>query len=433
MEKDVRLSGFQTLKTLREALEIIRKNITFKLPVEEIDIKDAYWRILAEDLISPINIPPFTRSAVDGYAVKFEDVSSASENSPVILDLVGESITGQPFEGHVKSGEAVYVSTGAKIPAGADTIIMVEYAKRQENKVEIYKSAPPSYNFSIEGEDVKKGEIILEKGRILTPYDIALLGNIGICKVKVRKRPIIGIILTGSELVEPCQEGQQNLKEEGKIIDNLSLILIGLINWFGFKYKHYGIVPDKENEIKKKLKEALSECDFVITTGGTSVGKVDFIPNLVNELGEQGVLFHGVALQPGKPFSISVFGEKIVFSIPGFSVAAIFDFHEIVIPTIFHVLGSQYLPQPPHVDAILKRRVSKKLGIRNFVRVRLCKEDDAIYAEPFYSGGAGILSSMVKTDGYFVVPEDTEGIEAGTKVRVFFFFPFVPRIQKCGE
>ena len=231
---------FQTLKTLREALEIIRKNITFKLPVEEIDIKDAYWRILAEDLISPINIPPFTRSAVDGYAVKFEDVSSASENSPVILDLVGESITGQPFEGHVKSGEAVYVSTGAKIPAGADTIIMVEYAKRQENKVEIYKSAPPSYNFSIEGEDVKKGEIILEKGRILTPYDIALLGNIGICKVKVRKRPIIGIILTGSELVEPCQEGQQNLKEEGKIIDNLSLILIGLINWFGFKYKHYG-------------------------------------------------------------------------------------------------------------------------------------------------------------------------------------------------
>ena len=433
MERDVRLSGFQTLKTLKEAIKIIENNITFKLPVEEVDIKNAYWRVLAENIKSPVNIPPFTRSAVDGYAVKFEDVSSASENSPVVLDLIGESITGHPFEGKINPGEAVYVSTGARIPEGADTIIMVEFTKKQENKIEIYKSAPPTYNFSIEGEDVKEGEIILESGRILTPYDIALLGNLGICKVRVRKKPLIGIIQTGTELIEVCQEDHSELKEKGKIIDNLSLIFIGLIKWLGFDYKHYGIIPDDKEKIKEKLKIALSECDFVLTTGGTSVGKVDFVPNLINQLGKPGILFHGVALQPGKPFSVSVLGEKIVFSMPGFSVASIFDFQEIVVPTIFHVLGSKYLPAFPHVDAILKRRVSKKLGIRDFVRVRLCKKDDTIYAEPIYSSGAGILSSVVKTDGYFVVSEDTEGIEAGKQVRVFFFFPYKRPIRECGE
>ena len=414
-------------------LETIKRTIIFKLPIEEVEIKEAYWRVLAEDIKSPVDIPPFTRSAVDGYAVKFEDVASASENSPVILDLIGESVTGHPFKGEVNQGEAVYVSTGAKIPEGADTIIMVEYAKKDGDKVEIYKSAPPSYNFSLKGEDVRKGENILEKGKILTPYDIALLGNIGVCNIKVRKKPVIGIILTGSELIESCQPNQENLEKEGKIRDNLSLIFTGLIKWLGFEYKHYGIVPDKEEKIREVLKKALSECDFIITTGGTSVGKVDLMPHIVNELGEPGILFHGVALQPGKPFSIGVIDKKIIFLMPGFSVASIFDFHDIVIPTIFHVLDSSYIPALPHVEAILKRRVSKKLAIRTYVRVKLCKDKNEIYAEPFYSGGAGILSSVVKTDGYFIVPEDTEGIEAGSKVKVFFFFPYAPQIRKCGE
>lgn len=416
MSFDVRMRGFKKLTPLNNALMIIRNNLPFdSIGNESVDIYDAVNRYLSNDVLAPIDVPPFDRSAVDGYAVKSEDTLSASKKNPVILKVIGEVLAGSVFQKELQSLETVYITTGAPIPKGADAVVMIENTNRVGDKVEIYSPIPKYGNVSLQGEDIKKGSIIFEKGHRIRFVDVGVLASLNICKINVKKIPIVAIFTSGEELIEPCHEF-----EEGKIIETHILMYSNYLKKLGFEPLSLGIVPDDEEQIKKTLKIALQKADAVITTGGSSVGKSDLITPTINSLGKPGILFHGITIQPGKPTLFAVINGKPIFGLPGFPVSSFFAFSILVKPALLYMLGVK-APKQYFVYAKLSRRVSSKLGITTLVRVRLKEENGELIAEPIRAGGSTILTSISHADGYFEIPENMEGLEKGAKVKVILF------------
>ncbi|MHA1506687.1 MAG: molybdopterin molybdotransferase MoeA [Candidatus Asgardarchaeia archaeon] len=414
---------FQKLIRVKDALRIIRREVgEVNLEEEEIDVREARGRILSEDVVSKVNIPPFNRSAVDGYAVRSEDVYSASEKSPEVLRLVGAAYAGVEFKGSINPGEAVYITTGAKIPDGADSVVMVEYTKLLEgNKVIIYKGTRPYENVSRIGEDVSKGDVVYRKGDFLRSFDLGVLASIGVCKVKVRRRLKVSVITTGNELVEPCE----GYVEDGKIVDTNRLILKNLLEEIGCEVLDAGIVPDDEKLLMDAVRRSLSLSDAILISGGNSLGKYDLTPKVIEKVGKPGVIFHGIAMQPGKPFLFALIEGKPIFGMPGFPVSNIIAFLEVVKPSLFYMMGLRGGFLENEIEAVLTRRVPSKIGIASAVRVSISKRGDTYYADVIRRGGAGILSSVGKADGYFIIPEDKEGYEAGEVVKVKLFSNFI--------
>ncbi|MHA1626991.1 MAG: molybdopterin molybdotransferase MoeA [Candidatus Asgardarchaeia archaeon] len=418
---------FQKLIRVEEALRIIKREVgEVNLGEEEVGVKEARGRVLSEDVRSNVNIPPFNRSAVDGYAVRSGDVFSTSEKSPEVLRVIGSAYAGVEFDGYVKPGEAVYITTGAKIPDGADSVVMVEYTKPLgEDKVIVYKGTRPYENVSRVGEDVKEGDVIYRKGDILRSFDLGVLASIGVCKVKVRKRLKVSVITTGNELVEPC-EGRL---EGDKIFDTNRLVLKNLLEEVGCEVLDVGIVPDDEELLIRTIKTSLHLSDAILISGGNSLGKYDLTPRAIENVGKPGVIFHGIAMQPGKPFLFASIGGKPIFGMPGFPVSNIIAFLEVVRPSLFHMMGLRGEFVENEVEAVLTRRVPSKVGIASAVRVSISKRDGIYYADVIRRGGAGVLSSVGRADGYFIVPEDKEGYEAGEVVRVKLFSNFLKGVR----
>ncbi|MCD6514531.1 MAG: molybdopterin molybdotransferase MoeA [Candidatus Odinarchaeota archaeon] len=416
MSVDHIMRGFKSLITLDEALKRIDKEVKPITDKERIKIDKASWRVAAEDIIAPINNPPFDRSTVDGYAVRFEDVISASSSNPVVIELIGESLPGKPFEGALSAYQGVYVSTGAKMPKGANAVVPVEYTRKVDNnKVAILRSVSSGENVSILGEDIKKGDVILEKGTIIFPHNLAYLVSAKITEVLVYRKTKIGVIVTGSEIISPFDE-----MTEEKIIDSLSYLIPSMFNLNAFGFHHFGRVSDDEIEIEKCIKQGLEYADVLIITGGTSVGKADMSSKIVSNLEGSKKLFHGVSIQPGKPVGIYKIGSgKFIVLLPGYPVSAYFCLIKIVKPLLLKIQGvKKVFYHEPIIKAVLRRRVSTKLGVRTFVRVKLFKKDEILYADPIHTSGSGLLSTLAKADGYFEVPENLEGVEAGTVVDV---------------
>ncbi|MFQ6105799.1 MAG: gephyrin-like molybdotransferase Glp, partial [Candidatus Hydrothermarchaeaceae archaeon] len=306
--------------------------------------------------------------------------------------------------------EAVKIMTGAPLPEGADSVVMFEYTEDMGGEIGVVKAVTPGKNVSLKGEDVKKGDVVLRKGRVIKPYDIALLATIGRTEVKVNKKPLVSIISTGDELKEP---GENLLP--GEVYNINTYVLSSLVEENGGIPESTKIVKDDYAGIKKAV-EAASNSDIIVLSGATSVGKKDVIPKVVGEMGK--VLVHGVAMRPGEPTGFGVINNKPVFMLPGYPVASVFGFETFVIPAMQKMIGLPSHNIHSQVSGILSRKVASELGRRDFVRVRVSKKADSVSVVPIRTSGSGIVSSITKADGFIVVPENTEGIEKGKKVTV---------------
>ncbi len=413
----VRLKGFKERKRVEDALSAL-SNVSFKrIEHETVDIKEACGRILAEDVVAKYNVPHFDRSAVDGYAVVAEDTFGASLNNPVMLKIAGEVEMGEkPIR--MGRGEAVRVSTGSALPEGANAVVMLEYTKEVDGFVEIYKPVVPFENVSKEGEDVRKGEVVLKAGEILQPQDIGVLTSLGYTSVKVLKVPKVAIVSTGNELVEVGER-----IEVGKVVNSNAYMLYCALKRYNCEPLIYGIVRDNFDDLKKALIQALNVSDCVITTGGTSVGKGDLVPEVVKEVGK--IIFHGISIKPGMPTGLGVVDGKPVLMLSGFPVACLIGF-ELIFPHVLSKLtGVRVVKRRGEVvKAKLKRRIPSKAGVRTFARV-IYKDG---LAEPFMTSGSGILSSMIKANGVVVVPEEKEGFEEGEEVDVILVRDLVEKL-----
>jgi len=381
-------------------------------------LEEAYGRVLAEDIISKIDVPNFDKSAMDGYAVIAEDTYEASIFNPILLKIVGKNPIGEEPKVYLNHGEAVEVSTGSPLPKNANAVILLEWTKKiSENLIEVYHSVHPWENVTRIGDDLRKGEVVLKKGVKLLPQDIGVLKVLGLEKIKVFKKPKVALISTGDELVESIKD-----LKPFKVIDVNKPILTGMIIESGGEPIDLGLAKDDFNEIKMKIKEGLEKADMIILTGGTSVGEKDLVPEAINSLGFPGVISHGIAIRPGGATCLSVLNGKPVFGLSGYPVAAIIGFKLFVKPLIQIFLGSsQDLMVKLRVKAA--RRIPSPPGVKSFVRVIIKKFGKNYLAEPISTSGSGILSSIVKANGIIEIPEESEGIEEGEEVEAYLFRP----------
>ena len=392
---------FRTLISLDEALKTVVAHAK-RAEIEELGFDDTLNRVLAEDVCSPVDSPPFDRAAMDGYAIRGEDSFGASLNSTVFLRINKGAET-------IGAGECVPIQTGAPIPKGCNAVVMLEYTKEKGTDLEIFKPVTPGKNVSFRGEDVKKGERVLKEGRVLRAHDLGMLASIFKRTVKVYKRAKLGIISTGDELSDP------KASFEGEIADVNSYVLEALVKKIADPHR-IGIVRDDYEAIKNAITSSLEleDCEGLLISGGSSVGKRDFIADAVEDLGK--LVFHGVAIRPGEPTGFGVINNKPVFVLPGYPVATISAFEMLVRPFLFAVHGVS--EERKKILAIVSKKIPSAVGRTDFVRVKLLCTKDEYYAEPLRVSGSGILSSMTKSDGFVVIEENKEGIEEGKKVEV---------------
>ncbi|MEM0286075.1 MAG: molybdopterin molybdotransferase MoeA, partial [Candidatus Methanomethyliaceae archaeon] len=307
-------------------------------------------------------------------------------------------------------GECYEISTGAPIPRGADAVVMIEDCEVEGEIVKVKKPVAKFANISLKGEDIKKGEVVLEKGKLLKPWHIGVLASIGEKEVLVKKRPKIGIFSTGNELINYYEE-----IKIGKTIDSTRPMIIELLKDLGCEVIDRGIIRDDYNEILNELKILSKNSDMIITIGGTSVGKRDLLPKIIEE--NFSILFHGLAIKPGKPTSAGIIEDKLIIMLPGYPVAALIGFESLVIPLLYKWTGKEII-EKKKIKAILSRRVPTTPGIRHFLRVKIRKVDDKFLADPIAITGSGLLSSIAKADGIVVIEENCEGLEEGEEVEV---------------
>ena len=378
------------------------------MKVETVPLHLALNRVLAEDIIAEEDLPRFDRSAVDGYAVKAEDTVGASQFKPKILQSSAKT--------KITYGQAKEVWTGNPLPEGANAIVMLENIKKSEGKIEIWAQLTPRENVSKRGEDVRKGETAVKTGTRLKPQHLGLIAALGNAEVKIFKKPKIAILVTGNELV-PIG----NTLQKGQIFNSNSVTLSALCREIGAEPVDLGIAKDNTEEILEKLKIGLEKTDEIITTGGTSVGVSDLVPEDVNKLGKPGVIVHGIAMRPAMPTALAVVGGKPIIILSGNPVAAMIAFEAFARPLICRMLGLEREESRPIINAKMTKKVSTALGRKTFVRVHVLQRKGEFYAEPISSRGSGIISTMTKANGYVVAPENREGLVEGELVSVHLF------------
>ncbi|TFF88644.1 MAG: molybdopterin molybdenumtransferase MoeA [Promethearchaeota archaeon] len=416
--KDVRKKGFKSFKPVNETIKLLSSHLSV-MPEEKVDTIDALGRILAQNIKSPVDIPHFSRSAMDGYAVKAEDTFGASLKNPKRLKIIDKIKINEVSKTIIRDKTAIEIPTGGPIPIGANAVIKLEDVRRDKDNLEIYFPVAPFKNVAKKGEDVVKGDIILNKGKIIRSQEIALLLASSILKVKVIKKPSVAIITTGSELVKIDET-----PKVGQIIETNSYTISSLCQVYGGKPVRLNIVKDNEQALMESLNNALNY-DIIAFTGGSSVGEFDLIPHVISKRNDSQMLVHGIAMRPGSPTAIFMIKNKPVFCLPGFPVATMISFETFVGYTIRKMMDANELDPRPKVKAILKRQIPSRFGRRDYVRVKLIydKEQGEYFAEPVRSSGSGIISSAVKADGIMEIPEDLEGYEKNSEIIVKLYLP----------
>jgi len=404
----VKLHGFQTLTNVDEALKNWLDAWSIKKPQQVVlPLVDVCGRILAEDIIALTDLPCFDRSAMDGYAVRYEDTIGASQLGPVKLEVITAD--------EVAIGQAKQVWTGNPLPKGANAVIMLENTNSEGNTLTIYSPLTLGLNVIRHGEDVKKGQLIAKEGTRLNPYTVGLAAALGYSSLKVYHKPIIALLATGNEIVAI---GTQ--PEVHQIFDSNKLILSAMCQELGAKTIDFGIAKDNIEELSEKIRQALRVADALITTGGTSVGGLDLVPDAVNSLGKPGIVAHGLALRPAMPTGVAVLNDKPVMLLSGNPVASIIGFEVFGRPALCRLLGLNKTEQRLILKAVLTRKVSGVLGRKTYVRV-LVKLRDELIAEPISAKGPSAISTMTKSNGYVVIPENREGLKEGETVCVQMF------------
>lgn len=400
------------VKTPEEVLELIGREFREMTSVEETELLQAYGRILGKDIHAQEYVPDFNRSTVDGYAVKASDTFGCSDSLPALLELRGRVLMGEQASQVVEAGYCVAVPTGGEVPEGADAVVMLEYTEDYgEGTIGILKSAAPGMNMVYRGDDVKPGKTVLKKGKVIETQDIGAMAAMGISTVPVMKKLRVGIISTGDELI-PAQE----IPKKGQIRDINSSLLAAMMREAGADPVLYGIVRDETELLEKAVREAVQSCDVVLISGGSSVGEKDATCQIIEKLGE--ILFHGIAMKPGKPTILGRVEEVPIFGLPGHPAAAMFVTKLFVIPLLDQLTGCTRKVYP--VKAILEEAVGANHGRAQYNGVLLSEENGVIYAKPVRSK-SGLITSLAGVAGYFGIERDCEGLAAGTEIMVHSF------------
>jgi len=408
---------FRKLLTFDEAKKVIENQFKAKpLGVEEISLLGSTFRVLAENVTADMDIPPFNRSTVDGYAVRAEDTFGAEENRPIVLHVSGTVNIGELPRTTVRKDEAAEIVTGAPIPEGADAVAMMEYTSRKDDEVTVFSATAKTENIMKAGSDIKKGETILRKGQLLGSREIGVLAALGKAKTKVYTVPRIAILSTGPEITEPGRK-----LAPAKIYDINAYTLCAAVFESGGNPVYLGVVPDKADELHEALVRALACSDMVVTSGGVSVGPKDIMPKTVNTLGKPGIIVGGVALKPGKPTTVASVAGKPVFSLPGHPTSALLTFLLFARPLIQAMSGRKN-EKPSEVKALASMRMFPAKGRRTFIMVTLKhKKPKGLIAEPVPAALSGAITTLAKADGFVEIVEDVQFVDAGEPVTVKLF------------
>ena len=427
MMKGANRETYLSVTSIAEARSRFRGVYETEQSVVYVPLESCKGRVLATDISSPLNIPIFDRSTVDGYAVRASGIYLSRDDSPVSLDVIDHISAGLQSRVRItKDSEAIEIATGCPIPDGADAIVMVEYTdivargeSGEISKVDIYRSSPPGRHIVSSGSDIKRNSFLFSRGTRLETKHIAVLAAIGLDKIAVYRRAIVGIISTGDEIVPP---GSAILP--GKLFDVNSYSLFGrVLDDSGEPKLYSGIVPDDPEELREAIRKFHSECDIVLISGGTSAGRGDYLHEVINEMGSPGVVVHGVALKPGKPCILAVVGGKAIFGLPGFPSSVLFTYDTFVSPLIQEIGGVIAKDGDKKSSRRMLCRsgttLQSPLGRQEFKLVHLVYsellKDFVTYSLP---GGSSSISTFVKADGYIIIPEDVQNVEAGAIVEV---------------
>ncbi|WP_231185115.1 gephyrin-like molybdotransferase Glp [Haladaptatus sp. DYF46] len=396
-QPDRKQSGFKETTRVSAARDRLRDIVDGHDRTDSVPLLEADGRVLAESISAPRNVPHYSRAAMDGYAVRAQDTFGASGRSPEILRGAEEIVP----------GAAVRVHTGSELPDGADAVVMMEETDEFGEEVEVFDAVAEGENVAPVGDDVEVGQSLYEAGHRLRPSDLGMVKSAGVSEATVYDRPRVAVIPTGEELV-------QSDPEPGEVIETNGLTVSRLVERWGGSATYHDVVTDDEERLREAIESTLDH-DIVVTTGGSSVGERDLLPEVVSSLGE--VVVHGVALKPGHPVALAVVEGTPVLMLPGYPVACIVNAMQFLRPALKWV-GNLPLEDLPTGSARLGRKIRSEPGIRSFVRVTLDRTGDDLVATPTRASGAGVLSSVALADGWVEVPEEREGIPEGETVAV---------------
>jgi molybdopterin molybdotransferase len=385
-----------------------------RLETEKILLKESLERILAEDIDADVDLPDFMRSTMDGYAVCASSTFGASEANPAYLTIKDSVLMGKSPAFSIGVGEAAKISTGGMLPGGADSVVMIEHTEAvDKTTIEVYKSVAPGQNILEKGEDMRKGQTLVPAGKCLRAQEIGLLAAFGVKKITVYKKPVIGIISTGDEVV-PIED----TPAPGQIRDINMYTLSGLVEKAGAVPIPYGIVRDDFDDLFEKCTAALAQSDMVLISGGSSVGTRDFTIEVLSALPASEILVHGISISPGKPTILAKSGNQAVWGLPGQVTSTMVVFEIVVRPFIKHI-GGRSPGQKKHFNPVaqLNRNISSTQGRTDYIRVKLIEKDGILWAEPIL-GKSGLINTMVKADGLIEIGLDTEGLDEGARVEV---------------
>ena len=395
--------------TREEAVRIILEKIPEAAEAETVGLPDALGKVVAEDILSPEDLPAYARSTVDGFAVHAADTYGCSEALPAMVTYAGKVLMGEDEKRVLPKASCMQVPTGGQVPEGADAVVMVEHSEDLGDQFRyMLKPVAPGENVNAKGDDIALGEVAVPKGTLIEPRHTAVLAALGISELRVRKPLTVGILSTGDELVDYTET------PKGTEIRNInSVTLAAAVEALGCHAKQYPIVPDEEDALREAIDTVRKECDFLIISGGSSVGERDNVNRVLASFGE--VYFHGVALKPGKPTMFAMLdSDGPAFGLPGHPAAAFYTFHLFAKPAILKRRGAIAVPR--YVEAELSQKVPSNHGREEILGVAL--ENGKAVPLPAKSGVVSVLS---RADGTITIPRDLEGLERGAKVKVLLF------------
>jgi molybdopterin molybdotransferase len=399
-----------------DALKKLFDHLPAQITIETIETADGLQRVLAESPIATMPLPSFPRSTMDGYAVRAMDTFGASEALPAYLKVIGESPMGRAPSIELSSGQTAIIHTGGMIPSGADAVVMIERTQKvTEAEIEVLRSVAPGENVLQIGEDVKPDEPLLSIGHVLRPQDLGGLMAMGITSIKVARRPRVGILATGDEVIDP-----HLVPQAGQVRDVNTYTLKGLIERSGCAAQSGGIIPDNIDQLYQAARSLIDQCDALVLSAGSSVSVRDMTSEVIERLGQPGVLVHGVSIKPGKPTILAVCNGKPVFGLPGNPVSALVVGDLFITPTLWRMQGCDQPPTRQAVQARLAHNLSSVPGRVDYIQVKLIDRAGEMWAEPVF-GKSNLIYTLVKSDGMLIIPIDANGIQAGEWVEVRLF------------
>jgi len=405
---------FLKLIPIQQALNVLLQQMVVKVETERVHTLEALGRVTAEAIRSPIPLPTFPRSTVDGYAVRAADTFGASESLPAYLRLSGEIPMGSSPGFDINPGETGLIHTGGMLPESSNAVVMIEYTQQvAADTVEILRSVAVGENIIKIGEDVQPGEEVIPAGRRIRPAEIGGLAALGILELEVRHKPVVGIISSGDEVIAP--DGKLT---PGQVRDINSYSLSVLIEQTGGIARRYGILPDQVDALEAACRHALEECDVLLITAGSSASARDLTARVIDQLGSPGVLVHGVSIKPGKPTILAICNQKVVIGLPGNPVSALVIAGLFVVPVVESLLGLAEVGVRRKLIARLNTNVPSQAGREDYVAAKLYEDQQGYHVDPIFSK-SNLIFSLVRANCMIRVPADATGLTAGELVDVY--------------